>query len=216
MTQSSQLTLDETTVLHRGVHALPGFAIGFGCVVLLALRQEDVAAAILNQGRKFCRSVGGQGFQGLVVLLGVHLDPRQTQAGNGHQVRVLAAINQPLQRGLTLVCLLVLDGHLGHHQGTLLGECGAGVLALEICKSLDGLVGIASTGCTVQLLIQATGTHGALLLPVQVARPGGVSTQHQHQHPGDQVAILLPEVLDLVKLFLLFKIVGRHDGSRFV
>ena len=50
----------------------------------------------------------------------------------------------------------------------------------------------------------------ALLLPVLVTGPGGVGTQHQHQHPGDQVAVLLPEVLELLQLFLLFVVVGRH------
>jgi hypothetical protein len=36
--------------------------------------------------------------------------------------------------------------------------------------------------------------------------PAGYGAEHDDQHPGDQVAVGVPEVLELVKLFLFFEV----------
>ena len=43
-------------------------------------------------------------------------------------------------------------------------------------------------------------------LPVLVPIPGRIRAQYDDQNPGDGVAVLFPEVLDLIKLFLFFKV----------
>ena len=47
---------------------------------------------------------------------------------------------------------------------------------------------------------------GLLVLPVVPAVPGGDGGEHHGEPPGDEVAVALPEVLDLVKLFLFFEV----------
>jgi hypothetical protein len=63
-------------------------------------------------------------------------------------------------------------------------------------------------------LVKQHGRLGRLAaLPVLVTVPGRVAAQNDDQHPGDQVAIFLPEVFDLVELFLFFKVEGFGHGN---
>mgnify|MGYP000990318428 CR=1 FL=1 len=81
---------------------------------------------------------------------------------------------------LPRVLVLVVGGR-GGHEDRLRHQ------ALELVEQRGGLCRLAA-------------------LPVLVAIPSGVSRQHGDQQPGDQVAILLPEVLELVELFLFFEV----------
>ena len=50
------------------------------------------------------------------------------------------------------------------------------------------------------------GLCGLAALPVLVAIPGRKSTKNGNECPGDEITVLLPEVLQLVKLLLFFEV----------
>ena len=210
MPQSRQLALDKATVLDLRRHGIPGCAVGFGCLIFFTLRRQNVATTVLYQGGKFGRHSGRQCLGRIVIGFGVHLHTGQAQAGNRYQFRILAFIHSPLQRSFGLIRFLLLDGHPCCQQSTLHGKGGASVVLLEVRKSPCSLVELTVAHGTVEFFIQASRSQAALLLPVLVAVPGSIGTENQHEHPGDQVAVLLPEVLELIQLFLLFVVVGRH------
>jgi hypothetical protein len=65
---------------------------------------------------------------------------------------------------------------------------------------------IAALRRTLDFVVHRGGLGALRALPVLPAVPGGDGAEDGDDHPGDEVAVLVPEMLDLGKLFLFFEI----------
>ena len=88
----------------------------------------------------------------------------------------------------------------------MLGVSGAGVAVFHVSKSTFHLGDIAQLGQALDFIEHRRGLRRLVALPILVAIPGREHAQRRDQDPGDQVAVLFPNVLELVELFLFFEI----------
>ena len=81
-----------------------------------------------------------------------------------------------------------------------------GVFFADVGKRTFNTRHITGRSGAVHLVIERARLHALAALPVLVAVKGGKSTQHHHQHAGDQGAVAAPEMLERVKLLLFFEV----------
>jgi hypothetical protein len=99
-------------------------------------------------------------------------------------------------------------------QARLLGVGGAGVAVLQVGEDATGLVGITRLDGLFELLVHDRRLGSLGTLPRVPAVQPCKGAQHQHDGPGDEVAVLLPERLQLVELFLFLQIeIACHEPS---
>jgi hypothetical protein len=94
---------------------------------------------------------------------------------------------------------------------TLLGIGRAGELALHVGERALDASGVAGLRTALELVVERRGACRLLALPVLPAGPGQKGAGREHHDPGDQRAVGVPEMLELIELFLFFEIeMGGH------
>ena len=170
------------------------------------MRSEDVAAAIRRQRNKVPGEGTGELLQGLVVGFGFQQQTRQTQLGNRLVTFIGALAGHPAQGGLGGINVALVVIGPGRQQAGLLGKGRPGKTLLHVGHRAVQPAGVSRLGGTLDLVVHHGRLGGLIALPVVVAVPGCKSAKNDNQAPGNQVTVLLPEVLQLVELLLFFQI----------
>jgi len=96
--------------------------------------------------------------------------------------------------------------HLRYQQSGLLRVDGRWKPLPHIRKCSFRLLGITPPNHLFHFIVHGSCLHRLVSLPKLVTVPGCDSTQDNNQRPSDQIAVLLPEMLELIKLLLFFEI----------
>ena len=88
----------------------------------------------------------------------------------------------------------------------MLGIGRAPKLVFHVAENAVHARGIRRQHSTVHFIKQCRRLLRLAALPVIVKIPAGKCAHDNDEQPGDGIAVLLPEMLDLVKLFLFFKV----------
>jgi hypothetical protein len=102
--------------------------------------------------------------------------------------------------------LALVELHPGRGERALLRERGPREAFLQVAEHARGLVDVAGLRRLLERVVHGAGLDALVALPPVPAVPRREGAQQQHQQPGDQVAVLLPERLDRVELFLLLQV----------
>jgi hypothetical protein len=85
-----------------------------------------------------------------------------------------------------------------------------GVFVFDVGQGAVQASWVAALGHALKLVVHGSSLGGLATLPVLPAVPASHRQQDHQQHVADEVAVLFPDMLDLVKLFLFFEVEVRH------
>ena len=211
-----QLGLDDSSVVELRIHRRPGLQVRRLRFGALALRQQDVAAPVVGQGDELGPAGDGVDLlERFFVLLRVEQEAGETQAGDRAVLVVARLVGHPGEAGARGVVLAFLGGDAGGDQAGLVREGRARIALLHVGEDPRRAIAVAGLGGAVELVVERAGFRALVALVQIPAVPGGEAAEHQDEQPGDEVAVLFPERLQLIELFLLFEVeMGGHGFSR--
>ena len=173
------------------------------------MRREDVAAPVGDQRVELAHlALLGriELLQSLVELLLIHQQTGSAQARDGAELVLAGLVGHPGQRRKCRIGLALVGLHLGRQQGALLRVQRTAELVLQVVERPRGPLDVARLGHAFEFLVERGGLAGFIALPPVPAVPRGKAAEHKRQGPGDQAAVLLPEGLEIVELFLLLQV----------
>jgi hypothetical protein len=139
---------------------------------------------------------------------------RQAQLGDGLVAWVDGALRHPAERGARAFGVALLVQRLGDQQAGLLRVGGGSEALLHVAQHALDALDVAGLRAALDLVVKGCGLRCLAALVVLPAVPGHEGAGDEQHGPGDQGAVGVPEMLELVELFLFFEVeMGCHALS---
>src|SRR3990167_3839955 len=171
-TQSTELYLHTTTVLHPLLEGLIGLGILRNSFRTLILQQINVSLSICKDRFNLQRSASRQLFECVVVVFLIHQHAGQANLGQCLETIISRLSSHPGKRLLGAISIACLNHGLGQCKPRLTGLGSTRILSLEVGKRLSHARLVTRSGSHVYRIVERCRLTCLPVLPILVSVPG--------------------------------------------